>query len=152
MGFIIIILAVFLGDLLLKKYVEAKLPEGEERTLFRGKIRIRKYHNSGIALGGLSGHPLIIKRGTAGIILGLLIALASMLPKKGNTLRKTGLSLMLGGALCNWFDRFHQGMVTDYFSFRSKWRRFSRLVFNLSDICIFLGGLLALLGAGKKRK
>ena len=52
MVFIIIILAVFLGDLLLKKYVEAKLPEGEERTLFRGKIRIRKYHNSGIALGG----------------------------------------------------------------------------------------------------
>ena len=43
-------------------------------------------------------------------------------------------------------------MVRDYFSFRSKWRRFSRLVFNLSDICIFLGGLLALLGAGKKRK
>lgn len=37
MVFIIIILAVFLGDLLLKKYVEAKLPEGEERALFRGR-------------------------------------------------------------------------------------------------------------------
>ena len=151
MVFIIVILSVFLGDLLLKKYVEANLPEGEEKSLFKGKIRIRKYRNQGIALGGLSGHPLVIKRGTAGMILGLIIALAAMLPKKGNGLRKTGLSLMLGGALCNWFDRFHQGAVTDYFSFRTRWRTFSRLVFNLSDLCIFSGTVLALLGGRKKK-
>lgn len=151
MVFIVIVLSVFLGDLLLKKYVEAKLPEGEERLLFRGKIRIQKFHNSGIALGGLSDYPLIIKRGTAGMILGLILALAALLPKKGNSIRKTGLSLMLGGALCNWFDRFHQGTVTDYFSFRTKWRKFSRLVFNLSDICIFIGSLLAFFGGGKRK-
>ena len=32
MIFIIVLLGVFLGDLLLKKYVEARLPEGEEKT------------------------------------------------------------------------------------------------------------------------
>lgn len=151
MVFVVIVLSVFLGDLLLKKYVEAKLPEGEERSVFRGRIRVRKYHNAGIALGGLAEHPLIIRRGTAGMILGLLIALAAELPKKGSTLKKTGLSLVLGGALCNWFDRFHQGAVTDYFSFRTKWKKFGRLVFNLSDLCIFVGGILTFLGGGKKK-
>ncbi len=152
MIFIILVLSVFLGDLLLKKYVEANLPEGEEKILLNGKIRIRKFRNRGIALGGLSEYPVLIRKGTAGMILGLMIALAVSLGKKGGGLRKTGLSLMLGGALCNWFDRFHQGAVTDYMSFNAKWKKIRRLVFNLSDFCILIGGILAVLGKGGKRK
>ncbi len=151
MIFVIIVLGVFLGDLMLKKYVEANLPEGEERTFLGGRIRIRKLHNRGIALGALSERPALIRKGTAGMILGLLIALAAALPKKGGNVRKTGLSLMLGGALCNWFDRFHQGAVTDYVSFGTRWKKFARLVFNLSDFCIFLGGILAVFGKGNKK-
>ena len=83
MIFVIIVLGVFLGDLMLKKYVEANLPEGEERTFLGGRIRIRKLHNRGIALGALSERPALIRKGTAGMILGLLIALAAALPKKG---------------------------------------------------------------------
>ena len=83
MIFVIIVLGVFLGDLMLKKYVEANLPEGEESTFLGGRIRIRKLHNRGIALGALSERPALIRKGTAGMILGLLIALAAALPKKG---------------------------------------------------------------------
>lgn len=152
MVFIIIVLGVFLADLLLKKYVEANVAEGEEKPLFGGKIRIRKFRNPGIAMGALSGHPAVIRKGTAAMILGLAAALAASLTRKGQKVRKTGLSLMLGGALCNWFDRFHQGAVTDYVSFRSKWKKISRLVFNLSDFCIFAGGILAVLGKGRTQK
>ena len=95
---------------------------------------------------------MLIRRGTAGLILGLAIALAASLTRKGGNVRKTGLSLMLGGALCNWFDRFHQGAVTDYVSFSSRWKKISRLVFNLSDFCIFIGGILAVLGKSGKKK
>ena len=59
-------------------------------------------------------------------------------------------ALLLGGALCNWFDRFHQGFVTDYFSFNVKWKRLKRLVFNLSDLCIMIGTVLLLLGGIRK--
>ena len=65
MIFVIIVLGVFLGDLMLKKYVEANLPEGEERTFLGGRIRIRKLHNRGIALGALSERPALIRKGTA---------------------------------------------------------------------------------------
>ncbi len=152
MIFVIIVLSVFLGDLLLKKYVEDRLSEKETRYILGGRLRIRKFRNKGIALGGLSDYPVLIRRGTAGLILGLAIALAASLTRKGGNVRKTGLSLMLGGALCNWFDRFHQGAVTDYVSFSSRWKKISRLVFNLSDFCIFIGGILAVLGKSGKKK
>ena len=136
MIFIILLMGVFLGDLLLKKYVEARLPEGKEKTILGGRILIRKLHNRGIALGRLAGRPLLIRRGTFGLINGAV--------------RKTGAALLLGGALCNWFDRFHQGFVTDYFSFNVKWKRLKRLVFNLSDLCIMIGTVLLLLGGIRK--
>lgn len=151
MIFIIIMLSVFLGDLLLKKYVEANLPEGEEKSVLGGKILIRKVHNSGIAMGGLSEHPLLIRRGTLGLIGGILVYFISLLFRKGNAGRKTGLSLLLGGAMCNWYDRLHQGYVTDYFSFQVKWERLKRVVFNLSDICIFIGTVLFCFGKHKKK-
>ena len=152
MIFIIILLSVFLGDLLLKKYIEANLPEGEEKTVFGGRILIRKLHNHGIALGGLSEHPLLIRRGTIGLIGGMFVYYLILLFRKGETVRKTGLSLLLGGALCNWFDRFHQGHVTDYFSFQVKWQKLRQIVFNLSDICIFIGSILMLFGGCRKKK
>ena len=151
MAYIVVVLSVFLSDLLLKKYVEAKLPEGEERRLWGGKIRIRKLRNRGIAMGSLARYPGLILRGTALVIIGVATALAALLPGKGNRIRKTGLSLVLGGSLCNWFDRFHQGAVTDYFSFQTRWKKLSRMVFNLSDFCIFAGGIMSLFGSGKRK-
>ena len=151
MIFILILLSVFSGDLLLKKYVESRLSEQEERRIFGGKILIRKVHNHGIALGSLADHPTLVKRGTFGLILALAVYFITLLAKKGSSIRKAGIAMLLGGALCNWFDRFHQGFVTDYFSFNVKWKKLKQIVFNLSDLCIFLGAILCLFG-GKGRK
>lgn len=150
MIFIILLMGVFLGDLLLKKYVEARLPEGKEKTILGGRILIRKLHNRGIALGRLAGRPLLIRRGTFGLITGIAVYFVASLFRRDGAVRKTGAALLLGGALCNWFDRFHQGFVTDYFSFNVKWKRLKRLVFNLSDLCIMIGTALLLLGGIRK--
>jgi signal peptidase II len=146
MIFIIILLSVFLGDLMLKKYVEARLAEGEERLLFGGKICVRKVHNAGIAFGGLSEYPELIRKGTLGFIGIFLLYFILLLRHRGSTGKKLGLSLLLGGALCNWYDRFHQGHVTDYFSFQGKCKKLRDLFFNLSDLCIFVGIFLTLFG------
>ena len=47
--------------------------------------------------------------------------------------------------MSNWYDRHKRGYVTDYVSFRFGPEKFRRLVFNVSDFCIFFG--LALLTA-----
>ncbi len=151
MIFVCILLSVFLGDLMIKKYVEANVKDGEEKSLPGGKILIRKYHNDGIALGKLSEYKEQVRKGTQGMIAASLVYYVILLFRKGKSVRKLGLSIFLGGALCNWFDRFHQKTVTDYFSFNVKWDRLKNLVFNLSDFCIAAGLLLALLG-GKGKK
>ena len=69
-----------------------------------------------------------------------------LLKEKGRTAQKTGYALALGGGLSNWLDRVRQGFVTDYFRFNVKWKALRRLVFNLADMCVFLGGILILAG------
>ena len=151
MIFIIIVLSVFLGDFLLKRYMEQNLAEGETKSILGGKILIQKVHNKGVALGFLSEYPTFVRKGTLGLIGILAIYFVRLLFRKGGTGKKAGAALLLGGSLCNWFDRFHQGYVTDYFSFQVKWKRLRQIVFNLSDLCIFLGMIFLLFGGRKKR-
>lgn len=150
MIYITILLAVFLSDLMIKKYVEENLHEADKKELFGGRIILRKFHNDGIALGKLADHKEEVKKGTLVMMGGMLLYFICLLFRKGRRVRKTGLAIFLGGAMCNWFDRFHQRTVTDYFSFNVKWKKVKNLVFNISDFCIVIGLLLALL-SGKKR-
>lgn len=57
--------------------------------------------------------------------------------------------MLLGGAFSNTYDRCRRKYVVDYFSFGVKWKRLSRIVFNISDFGIILGALTAALAAGK---
>ena len=41
------------------------------------------------------------------------------------------------------------GKVVDYLAFKSRWKRLSRLTFNLGDVCIAAGTLLAALSRRK---
>jgi lipoprotein signal peptidase len=52
---------------------------------------------------------------------------------------------VLGGGLMNLYDRCEHGAVTDYFSFKKKNGKTGHLVFNPSDMFIFLGSLLTVL-------
>ena len=66
--------------------------------------------------------------------------------QKGKYMMKTGLALLLGGALSNTYDRLKRKYVVDYFSFGVKWKRLRNIVFNISDFCILAGTLLTVLG------
>ena len=82
---------------------------------------------------------------------------ALLLKRRGRILEKTGMALLTGGALSNLSDRVLRGKVVDYFAFGSRWKKWSRLTFNLGDLCIAAGAVLALLGRpaglpGKKKE
>ena len=53
------------------------------------------------------------------------------------------MMLLTGGALSNLYDRVVRGKVVDYLAVKSRWKRLSRLTFNLGDVCIAAGALLA---------
>ena len=57
--------------------------------------------------------------------------------EKADPSEKIGACLVLGGGISNLYDRLKRGYVVDYFSIRFK--KLKKIVFNLGDICIFLG-------------
>jgi Lipoprotein signal peptidase len=133
--YITIALAIFFGEIFIKKYVEENKEMHKKEELFHGKIILERYHNEGAMLNFLEDKVSLVKTISAGLLGILLVIFGAHLSKKGNHLLKFGLSLVLGGALSNVYDRFKRGYVVDYFSFRF----LKKIVFNISDICIFLG-------------
>ena len=71
-------------------------------------------------------------------------ALGAFMTKKGCLVQKIGLSMVLGGAISNLYDRLVKGYVVDYFSIEFK--RLKKVIFNLGDIFVFLGSLVFLIG------
>lgn len=145
MGYLLLIVFIFAGELLLKNRIEKTEEEGNTKQLFNGKILIRKYHNKGFALNAGSSRPALVAAVSLGLALLCTLLFAVSLGTRGNRLLRTGLALLLGGAYSNTYDRLYRKYVVDYFSFGVKSPKLRRVIFNLSDFCIMLGALLCVL-------
>lgn len=137
----IIIIGMILGvDLCVKSYIERNRNMNQEEDILGGKITITRYHNKGAMLNLLEKNASIVLV-VSGAMLGILfIIFAFFLPKKGNTLLKLGLSMVLGGAASNVYDRVKRGYVVDYFSFHF----LKKVVFNIGDLFVIGGSVLIL--------
>ena len=133
--------AVFAGDFFLKKHMEER-PFQEETEQCRGRIVLKKYHNKGAALNFLEQKPETVRRTCGALLLVLGVLWLLLLRKKANPGILLGLSLVLGGGANNFYDRVKRGYVVDYFSFRTPIKKLNGVIFNISDLCIFLGALL----------
>lgn len=142
-----IISSVFILDFFIKKYFEEKKELYKEEKILKGKLILRKYHNKGVMLNFLENKQPVVLMMSFLAILALAVYFGLTVVKKGSELLKLGLSFMLGGALSNFYDRVTRKYVVDYFSFNSKWNRIRKVIFNLSDISIFLGGVLIIIAS-----
>lgn len=143
MRYLMIAAGVFGGDFFLKKYVDTHITETEEREIFNGNVVVKKYYNKGAALNFMEKSPKALKAFNIGIMLVLGIIWYLLLRNKKNPGALIGVSFILGGGANNLYDRITRGHVVDYFSFRTPWKRLNRIVFNISDMFIFLGSILA---------
>ena len=142
MLYVIIIVAIIATETKIKNYIDENMKLGERKKILNNKIILSKYYNSGMLLNFMEDKKKIVKV-VSGAFLGfLLLLLAFFLPKRGHKLFKLGMSFVLGGAISNVSDRVRKGHVVDYFSFNGKSKNLSRIVFNLSDMFIFLGSAL----------
>lgn len=133
-------------DLCVKKSVEEQESSSFPRLLpgFGGKIMLHKNHNPGFSFGLLKERPEYVRMIPLAVTAFVSGMLAWLLPRKGNLPEKLALSLTLGGAVSNLYDRLVREYVVDYFSIQCG--RLKRVVFNLGDCFIFLGaGLLVIL-------
>ena len=130
------------ADSLIKYAIGRNHPDGELRPALHGKIIIRKFHNKGAMLNlGASRQQtmavlsVIFTVFMTGVYVGTL-------GTRGRHMLKTGLSLILGGAYSNTYDRLFRKYVVDYVSFEVRNPRLRNIVFNLSDFGIMIGSCL----------
>ncbi len=140
----LIALLVVLLDRFSKLAIERNLSLHDSISLIPGFFRLTHIENRGAAFGLFADSPSEWK--IAGLVLFSLVALvivATLLWKNSHSMTTTGvgLSLILGGAIGNLWDRLVSGHVVDFLLFyigQYQWP-----AFNVADSAIVIGaGLL----------
>ena len=135
---------IFAADDIMKRKAESWKEEEPPRKVFGGRIILQKLHNRGAAFSFMQERPKVLTYMTATVTAGIIAGYVWIGKEKKMLLLKTGAGMILGGALSNLRDRICRGYVVDYFSFHTKSGKLEKLVFNLSDMFIFLGGILVI--------
>ncbi|HUK26065.1 MAG TPA: signal peptidase II [Terriglobales bacterium] len=141
---LLIAFLVVLLDRFSKRLVASRISMHDSITVIPGFFRITHVENSGAAFGLFADSPSEWK--IAMLVLFSLVALVivvALLWKNSHSLTTTGvgLSLILGGAIGNLWDRLVNGKVVDFLLFyigQYQWP-----AFNVADSAIVVGaGLL----------
>ncbi|MBR7081343.1 MAG: signal peptidase II [Oscillospiraceae bacterium] len=139
---VLIAVAVCLTELAIRRAVKEKGDEWKGDVCL-GLIRRENVCNRGLFLGFLRKNRLIanilaISAMCAAAAYGVLRGLRGMA-----FAAQLGWGLVLGGGLSNAVERLVRGHVTDYLSLpRAVPRRLRRVVFNLADVCVFIGAVI----------
>ncbi|MBQ8279029.1 MAG: signal peptidase II [Roseburia sp.] len=137
---------IFALDFFIKKYVDKKYATKVKHPKLWNRVYIEKYYNDGAMLNLLEDWPGLLKILQTALMLAICIWFYFLLRQNGGKLGKLGTAFLVGGGLSNLFDRYTKGHVVDYigFDFGPKW--FRRIIFNVSDFFVFIGGVLAVIG------
>ncbi len=145
MVYVLVAAGIFIADLMIKNRIEKTEKQGGSRRIFGGRLLLRRHHNKGFILNKGSGRQWLVAACSLVLVLLCTVCFIVSLGNRGNALLRTGLAVLLGGAYNNTYDRLKRRYVVDYISFPVKWKRFSDIVFNLSDFCIAAGAFLCCL-------
>lgn len=141
---------VVLLDRITKLYIQAHYSLRDLTVVIPGFFNIDHVENPGAGFGMLADSQSPWRGAVlVGISLVVMAVIAVMLwrptrsgpPQSG--LMRTGLALVLGGALGNLFDRLFRGTVTDFLQFFFGSYEFPS--FNAADTMITIGAALLLL-------
>lgn len=142
MEFLGLLAGLFGLDIFLKGKIEGQKDEAFPRDLegSGGNIRLYKNHNDGFCFGLLKKNTELVKlvpMAVTSAVAGIFLWLST---RSGEGVRKLGFALVTAGAASNLYDRLIRGYVVDYFSFQ--FGALKKIVFNIGDLCIFLGTLI----------
>lgn len=146
MFFLCLAAVVFALDHFIKSYVDRHYTPGSRKEILGGKIILQDHHNPNGAFELFRDKERLGETLSAGALISVLWDFLRLLFSKDRKLEKAGLGLVLGGGLNNYYNKKVKGYVNDYFSFGVKNEKLRKMVFNLSDMFIFLGVLFYLTG------
>ena len=146
MKYLAVILGIFGLDISIKNCIENRLEEGEQRSKCGGLLIIQKYHNKGAFLNAGQSRRKVVAALSVLLTLLLTVVFVVSLTKSGSKMLKWGLSMLLGGAYSNTYDRLKRKYVVDYVSFRIPFKKLRQVVFNIGDFGIMIGAMLMVVG------
>lgn len=149
MQYLAVILGIFGLEFGIKKHIEETKEEGQEEKKCAGALIIRKYHNRGAFLNVGEKNQKAVMVVSAALTALLTVVYVMTLGMAGKGMLKWGLTLLLGGAYTNTYDRLIRKYVVDYVSFNVPFRWLKRIVFNIGDFCIMIGAMLSLFGCDR---
>lgn len=112
------------------------------RKIAGGHIIINKSENRGFAMNKFENNRKLVVGISAAVFAICTVIYAIILIKPAYKCLRLGFGLIMGGAAGNAYDRLVHGRVVDFFSFSF----LKRVVFNLADVFLITGSLLAILG------
>ena len=150
MIYVLLTAGVFLLDYSIKYYMDKTYARKVRHPRLGGRIVLEKYYNHGAAFNFLDKKPHLMRGLHTAILVMAGVFYYFLFRFNGRRLEKTGMALLFGGGLSNLCDRYAKGYVVDYFHINigPKWLR--RIIFNISDFCIFIGALLAAAGLSEE--
>lgn len=144
--YLLIALVVVLLDRLTKHLVAQRIPLYSHIQVIPGFLRLTHTENTGAAFSLFADSPTPWKTGLLiafSVIALLVVGVLLWKNHHAHMFTGIGLSLIMGGALGNLWDRLARGRVVDFLLFYVK--RYQWPVFNLADSAIVVGaGLLVL--------
>ena len=155
--YLLIAAVIFIVDRVTKVVIERNVSIWDTHNVIPGFFNIVHTKNRGAAFGMFAdGNSELRTFLLVGVSIAVLIFVAVLLlqPSRagfsGSRTTMIGLSLVLGGALGNIYDRIASGMVTDFLEFYMGQWHFA--AFNVADSAITIGAGLLLLDMWMSRK
>lgn len=141
--FFVIAIVVLLLDRLAKWAVASNIEVGHWTAVVPGFFRLTHVENTGAAFGLFADSSAEWKIGAlVSFSILALIVVSALLWKHSHSLSTTtiGLSLILGGAMGNLWDRMIYGRVVDFLDFYVG--SYHWPAFNIADSAIVIGAIL----------
>lgn len=140
--FFLIAVIAFVIDQATKYWIATSLSINEQIPVIGNFFLITSHRNRGAAFGILQDQRWFFVIVTTVVLIGLVWYMLKI-RKSENRLLQTALSLVLGGAVGNFFDRALTGEVVDFLQFN--FGSYTFPIFNVADSCIVIGvGLIIL--------
>jgi len=135
--YLFFVFLIFISDRFSKIYVINESVKNFDNFILKSAyLNIRLIWNDGIAFGLFSFDNKILYNLLSLLILIIILAIIYMIIK-GNGFRRFSLTLILGGALGNFYDRVFYKAVPDFIDFHIN--NFHWFIFNVADIFISTG-------------
>lgn len=138
---LIVSLLGFAGDEISKEWARVNLA-GKDKSFFGGRIKLMLRENRGFAMNRFESNRKAVVTVSAAVFAVLLVFYIPVVFDSGYRAVRPGFSLLFAGAAGNVYDRLVKGRVTDFINVSF----FNKIVFNIADVLIVVGGLMAVIG------